>query len=163
MDDVAAEAGITKAAIYHHVRGKEELLARGLGRALDALYAILEEQSAREGTAAARLRHVIRRVVQTTTQHVPEVTVLFRARGNSQAERDALERRRRFDRLVADLVREAQRDGDVRADLDPALLTRLAFGMSNSIVEWYRPERGTDVAKVTDAVLAMLFEGITKR
>lgn len=163
MDDVAAEARITKASIYHHVRGKEELLARGLGRALDALYAILDEQGASEGSASARLQHVIRRVVQTTTQHVPEVTVLFRARGNSQAERDALERRRRFDRLVADLVREAQRDGDVRRDLDAALLTRLAFGMSNSIVEWYRPERTADVATLTDAVLAMLFEGITKR
>lgn len=163
MDDVAAEAGITKAGIYHHVRGKEELLARGLGRALDALYAILDEQGAKSGPAAGRLEHVIRRVVQTTTQHVPEVTVLFRARGNSQVERDALERRRRFDRLVADLVREAQRDGDVRGDLDAGLLTRLAFGMSNSIVEWYRPERPGDVAKLTDSLLAMLFEGITKR
>jgi AcrR family transcriptional regulator len=163
MDDVAAEAGITKAGIYHHVRGKEELLARGLGRALDALYAILDEPAAKVGLAAARLQHVIRRVVQTTTQHVPEVTVLFRARGNSQAERDALERRRRFDRLVADLVRAAQREGGVRADLDPALLTRLAFGMSNSIVEWYRPERAGDVSGLTEAVLGILFEGITKR
>ena len=36
MDDVARAAGITKAGIYHHVTGKEALLARGLDRALDA-------------------------------------------------------------------------------------------------------------------------------
>ena len=163
MDDVAAEAGITKAAIYHHVSGKEELLARGLGRALDALYAILEEPKAVAGTAAQRLRYVARRVVQTTTEHIAEVTVLSRARGNSQAERDALERRRRFDRVVAALVRDAQRDGDVRDDVDPALATRLAFGMSNSIVEWYRPERSGDTEKIADSVLRLLFEGLTKK
>ena len=163
MDDVAAEAGITKAAIYHHVSGKEELLARGLGRALDSLYAILEAPEAAVGTASQRLRYVVRRVVQTTTEHIAEVTVLFRARGNSRAERDALERRRRFDRVVAALVRDAQRDGDIRDDLDAALVTRLAFGMSNSIVEWYRPERTVDAETIADAVLAMLFEGLTKK
>ena len=28
---------------------------------------------------------------------------------------------------------------DVRADLDPRLVTRLLFGMVNSVTEWYRP------------------------
>lgn len=164
MDDVAAEAGITKASIYHHVKSKEELLGRGLGRALDALYAILEEPQALDGTAAERLRHVVRRVVRTTTDHLAEVTVLFRARGNSQVERDALERRRRFDRAVAALVREAQHDGELRADLDAALVTRLVFGMSNSIAEWYRRDRGAgDAEAIADAVLKVLFDGLTAR
>ena len=163
MDDVAAEAGITKASIYHHVSGKEELLQRGLGRALDALYAILDDPSSPAASPAQRLRYVVRRVIETTMQHVAEVTVLFRARGNSQVERDALERRRRFDRLIADLVRAAQRDGEIREDIDPALIVRLAFGLSNSLVEWFRLERSSEAGKgkITDAVLAVIFEGIT--
>lgn len=161
MDDVAAEAGITKASIYHHVTGKEELLARGFGRALDALYAILEERDATRGSAVARLRYIVRRVAETTTAHLAEVTLLFRARGNSQVERDALERRRRFDRAVADLVTQAQHAGDVRSDLEAGLIARLCFGMSNSVVEWYRPQGAIDAATITNAVLAILFEGLT--
>jgi AcrR family transcriptional regulator len=161
MDDVAAEAGITKASIYHHVSGKEELLARGFNRALDALFAIFEEPEAAAGTPSARLRYIVRRVAETTTRHLAEVTVLFRARGNSDVERDALERRRRFDRNVADLVVQAQRAGEVRTDLDAGLVARLSFGMSNSIVEWYRPSGAIDAAKITDAILAVLFEGLT--
>lgn len=160
MDDVAAEAGITKASIYHHVSGKEELLARGFNRALDALFSILEEPAAAQGQPSARLRYIVRRVVETTTAHLAEVTVLFRARGNSQVERDALERRRRFDRAVADLVVQAQQAGDVRADLDAGLIARLCFGMSNSVIEWYRPNGAIDAAKITSAILAVLFEGL---
>jgi len=161
MDDVAAEAGITKASIYHHVAGKEELLARGFGRALDALYAILEEREASSGRPVERLRHIVRRVSEITTAHLAEVTLLFRARGNSQVERDALERRRRFDRVVADLVTQAQGAGDVRADLDPRLVARLCFGMSNSVVEWYRPDGASDSATITNAILAIIFQGLT--
>lgn len=160
MDDVAAEAGITKASIYHHVSGKEELLARGFNRALDALFAIFQEAGASAGSPAARLHYIVRRVVETTTRHLAEVTVLFRARGNSEVERNALDRRRRFDRTVADLIVQAQRAGEVRADLDAGLVTRLCFGMSNSIVEWYRPSGAIDAAKITDAILALLFEGL---
>ena len=35
MEDVARETGITKSSLYHHVSGKEELLARALKRAFN--------------------------------------------------------------------------------------------------------------------------------
>ncbi len=139
MDDVARAAGISKASIYHHVAGKEELLERGLRRALDALFAILDEDASSSGEPLARLTHIVRRVAETTLSLLPELSVLFRVRGNSAVEREAIERRRRFDRIVAQLVGEAQAAGSVRRDLDPALAARLLFGLSNSVVEWYRP------------------------
>ena len=71
---------------------------------------------------------------------LPYVTLLLRVHGNTEAERWALEQRRDFDKFVAALVAEAAAEGDVRADLDPAVVTRLLFGMINSLVEWYRPD-----------------------
>jgi AcrR family transcriptional regulator len=163
MDDVARAAGITKASIYHHVSGKEALLARGLGRALDALFAILEEPGAREGAAVERLRRIVTRVAETTLHLLPELTVLFRVRGGSPAEREALEKRRRFDRLITDLIAQAQRDGSVRNDLDPRLVVRLIFGMSNSVVEWYRHGSTLGARTVVDGIVALAFEGIVAR
>ncbi len=160
MDDVAAAAGITKAAIYHHVAGKDTLLERGLDRALDALFGILAEPGAERGEAANRIRYVVRRVARTTLDLLPELSVLFRIRGNSPVERRAIERRREFDRIVAALVVEAQGHGDLRSDLDARLVTRLVFGMSNSVVEWYRAGREIDAERVAQAVEAIVFGGL---
>lgn len=160
MDDVARAAGITKASIYHHVSGKEALLERGLGRALDALFAILIEPAASEGAALDRLRHIVTRVAETMLRLLPELTVLFRVRGGSHTERNALERRRRFDRLVTELIVQAQRDGSVRSDLDARLVARLVFGMSNSVAEWYRHGSSLGEAAVVRGIVALAFEGM---
>ena len=120
MDDVAAAAGITKAAIYHHVAGKEMLLERGLERAVDALFGILAEPGATRGKALQRLRYIVRRVARTTLDLLPELSVLFRVRGNSPVERRAIERRREFDRIVAALIVEGQQDGELRGTSTPA-------------------------------------------
>jgi AcrR family transcriptional regulator len=162
MDDVARAAGITKASIYHHVSGKEALLERGLGRALDALFAILDDPAAREGAAVERLRYIVERVADTTLHLLPELTVLFRIHGASKSERNAVERRRAFDRAVTEIIAQAQRDGAVRSDIDPRLTARLIFGMSNSVVEWYRSGSLTRAA-IARAVVAIAFDGITVR
>ena len=163
MDDVARAAGITKASIYHHVAGKEALLERGLRRALDALFAVLAEPEAVAGPAVLRLRHIVARVAEITLALQPALSVLFRIRGNTLVERDAIERRRAFDRIVIGLVREAQDAGEARADLDPAILTRLVFGMSNSVVEWYRSDGRVTGDQIARAVIACAFEGLLPR
>ncbi len=161
MDDVAAAAGITKAAIYHHVSGKEALLARGLSRALDALFGTLGEVGAREGPAIVRLHYLVRRVAEVALDVLPELTVLVRVRGNSASEREAIARRRAFDRAATALVREAQEEGAIATDLDPSLAVRLIFGMCNSLVEWYRPGGRLSPGAVVDGLTRLAFGGLT--
>ena len=65
---------------------------------------------------------------------------------------------------MADLVAEAEQDGDIRPDVDPAITARLLFGMVNSLVEWYQPgRRATSVADLADAVCAAAFDGLRIR
>ncbi len=160
MSDIARAARLGKSSIYHHVTGKEELLERGIRRALDALFAALDEPACSTGPAVDRLRAVIGRTVEIMTEQPAEVALLLRVRGNTAAERWALERRREFDRIVTAIVTEARAAGDVRADLDPALVTRLVFGMSNSVVEWYRPEGPLTAEGIVAAICTIVFEGL---
>ena len=151
MEHLSQAAGISKSSIYHHVRGKEELLRRGISRALDGLFGVLEEPPALEGRAVERLEHVTRRTVEVLIAELPYVTLLLRVRGNTGTEVWAMGRRREFDQRVAELVKEAATEGDLRGDVDARLATRLLFGMINSIAEWYRPDRANgDGAQASD-------------
>ena len=163
MEQIAAAAGVTKGAIYHHVRSKEELLQLAVDRALDALFAVTEHPAATAGRAIDRLEHVVRASVGVLTAELPYVTLLLRVRGNSEVERSALQRRREFDRFVTALVRAAEHEGDVRPDVDPAVTSRLLFGTVNSLTEWYRPGGELSAADLADAVVTVLFTGLRAR
>ncbi|MEV5509193.1 TetR/AcrR family transcriptional regulator [Streptomyces orinoci] len=162
MEHLSKAAGISKSSIYHHVKSKEELLRLAISRALDGLFGVLEEPGARQGRAIERLEYVTRREVEVLLSELPYVTLLLRVRGNTGTERWAMERRREFDHRVAELLKEAAAEGDIRPDVESRLATRLLFGMINSIVEWYRPERGGSASseEVADAVVRTAFAGL---
>ncbi len=159
MDDLGRATGLTKSTFYHHVASKEELLRLAVARAVDALFAVLDEPPATVGRAVDRLEHVLRRSADVLVELLPYVTLLLRVRGNTEAERWALSRRREFDTRLSALVQSAIDEDDIRADLDPRLVTRLLFGMVNSLIEWYRPGVH-DVSEVADALVALAFGGL---
>lgn len=163
MEDLSRRLGITKSAIYHHVSGKQELLRLAVARALDGLFAEVDQLGTVHGRAVERLEHLVRGSVAVLVERLPFVTLLLRVRGNTQVERDALERRREFDRIVSDLVAQAAAEGDLRPDIDPSTAARLLFGTINSLVEWYRPRGGTSAAELADIVATVAFDGLRVR
>lgn len=160
MEDLSRKLGITKSAIYHHVPSKEELLRLAVDRALDGLFAVAAETTELDGRAIDRLEHLVRGSVLVLADRLPFVTLLLRVRGNTKVERAAVARRREFDLLVTDLVKQAEAEGDIRPDVDPAVTARLIFGMVNSLIEWYKPRRGSSATEVADAVCKVAFEGL---
>lgn len=160
MGMIASRLGLSKAAVYHHYPAKAEMLGAALDEALGGLEGVLLEDGARAGTAEERLAYVLRGAVHILTSRLPYVTLLLRVRGNTDVEREALRRRREFDRSVTALVAEARDEGSVRSDIDPRVVTRLLFGMINSIVEWYRPEGPESADQLANEVLAMALEGL---
>jgi AcrR family transcriptional regulator len=160
MGVLASRLSLSKSAIYHHFASKEDVLALALDEALSGLEGVLLEEGARVGRAIDRLAHVLRGAVRVLTDRLPYVTLLLRVRGNTEVERTALARRRAFDRAVSALVVEARDEGSLRSDIDPRIVTRLLFGMVNSIAEWYRPEGPEDAAQLADDVLAVALDGL---
>ncbi|MFC4586091.1 TetR/AcrR family transcriptional regulator [Sphaerisporangium corydalis] len=160
MEDLSRRLGITKSAIYHHISGKDELLRLAVDRALDGLFEAADEASAMDGRAIDKLEHLMRRSVRVLVARLPFVTLLLRVRGNTKVERQALARRRAFDHLVSELVQRAQDEGDVRPDVDPAVASRLLFGLVNSLTEWYRPRGGMSADALADTVCKIAFDGL---
>jgi len=162
VSDLAAELGVTKSAVYHHYASKEALLAAALDDALEGLSSAVEAAAtASDGEpSAVRLRATVEAAVRILAGHLPAVTLLLRVRGNSDLERSAMERRRHIDERLATLVRQAADEGDLRRDVDPDVISRLIFGMVNSLVDWYRPGGPLDAEALAATISSMVFDGL---
>jgi AcrR family transcriptional regulator len=160
MEELSRRLGISKSAIYHHVQGKEALLGLALDHALAGLEQAAAEVRAAPGPAVERLESLLRRSVEVLVERLPYVTLLLRVRGNSATERQALTRRRRIDRLVAELVEQAVRDGDLSGDVDPAVVARLLFGLVNSLTEWLKPGSRHTADELAGIITAVAFGGL---
>ena len=164
MGMLAAHLGISKSAIYHHVESKEAILDHAVTEALDALEACLDDVVASGADAGAQVEAAIRGTLGVLAEKQPEVTLLLRLRGNSAVEVAAVERRREITRRLGDLLEAAQAAGAVRSDVSPRNLARLAPGMINSIVDWYRPDRGVPGQQgpdqMIDAVTGVVLGGL---
>lgn len=161
---LARDLGLTKSAIYHHFPGKEALLAAALDQALDGLTAAIDAASGATGSSAhQRLRTAVRQSVEILVAQLPAVTLLLRVRGNSEVELAALQRRRQLDDKLAGLVRRAVAEGALRDDIPPELISRLLFGLVNSLVEWYRPGGAVDARLLSESIASMAFDGLTAR
>lgn len=163
IDDLSRRLGIGKSSIYHHVPSKEALLGLALDHALTGLEAAVHGALEHGGADVARLEVLLRGSVAVLVDRLPSVTLLLRVRGNSAVERDALARRRALDHVVAELVRGAVAEGDLRPDVDPVVTARLLFGTVNSLTEWLRPGGSHDATQLADAVLGMAFDGLRAR
>ena len=164
MGMLATHLGISKSAIYHHVESKEAILDHAVTEALDALEACLDDVVASGADAGAQVEAAIRGTLGVLAEKQPEVTLLLRLRGNSAVEVAAVERRREITRRFGDLLEAAQAAGAVRSDVTPRNLARLALGMINSIVDWYRPDRGVPGQQgpdqMIDAVTGVVLGGL---
>ena len=162
MGDLARELGFTKSAIYHHVPSKAALLSQALDEALDGLTEALDDATrAQSGqTAYQRLRRAVETSVEVLVAHQPAVTLLLRVRGNSEVELEALRRRREIDARLAALVQDAVDEGSLRGDVAPQLVSRLLFGMVNSLVEWHRPGGSVEAAELSAAITTIAFDGL---
>lgn len=161
MGMLAAELGVSKSAIYHHVSSKEEILEMALDQALDALEAVLAEAEQLDESGADRLEKALRSTVQVLIEQMPQVTLLLRLRGNSPVETAALQRRRDITSRFGAIVESGQKDGSLVTSQPPRRIARLVLGMVNSIVDWYRPgESAAEPAQLEESILRLALEGV---
>jgi AcrR family transcriptional regulator len=130
LEDVAAEAGVSKATIYHYFDNKDDLLTQTVTDRMAAKdVAVRERLAAAGGTAADRLRLFLRQFwdVALTVQAglwqrllvreiVTEAPAVFEAWGRGLVQRW---------RIVRALIEEGQQHGEFRREADAEVAARL--------------------------------------
>jgi AcrR family transcriptional regulator len=126
---IAADLGMTKGALYHHFESKEQLVEETYKAAIKRHAARILEVSA-QGTGRERLLALIVETANLYGSGTPFYRLLLRLHSEAHGLRPHLApiaRRvqRRQLAYVAELVATGQRDGSVRADVDPAVVAQM--------------------------------------
>ncbi|MFL6023233.1 MAG: TetR family transcriptional regulator, partial [Marmoricola sp.] len=119
---------------------------------------------ASDQTPRAKLEAVVRASFEAIGEHRNEVAI-FQTDGLYLATFERfgylIERNRKFRTLWTGLLEAGVASGELRADLDVALVYRFLRDTVWVAVRWYRPGGALTPADVADQYLAILLEGIS--
>lgn len=167
VEAIAAQAGVSKALVYHHFRAKEAIFEELLERTLSewARVGHVEEHLAAGGSVADALAAMVRAslayarsnpLVRSLYQFDPLVVSFV---GSSAAVRRHVNDGRA--RLV-EAIERGVAAGDLRRDLDPARVADVARMLIMAMIDHLLNPEWLDASddRFVDTCLAVLFHGI---
>jgi AcrR family transcriptional regulator len=140
LDEIAADAGISRAAFYLYFPSKEELLHRMYSQVISTAQAAIERIVAEEVPIPEKLRRIIRHQVRYMATNIPLSQVFFSEIFNLQPKLGQWVRRanRAFGEVIEKVVKEGVQKGELVA-VHPKQFTYALIGMCNWMHRWYRP------------------------
>ncbi len=170
MNAIAERANVSKANIYHHFRTKDELYLAVLKRACREHTHLLDDMVRNTGNPAERLRHFIAAHMQKLYAQSSVTRLILREllengprRGRQLAEEVIGEN---FARLVG-ILREGQLRGELRADVDPAVVATVLVGANvfffqSADLLRHLPDAGfaADPKRYTEMLALILLQGV---
>lgn len=156
MREIAKRVGLTPAGLLHHFKGKEELFTEVL-RQRDQ-----KVQNAAGDVTELHLIDQVRNVVayNQTTRGLTSLYTVVSAEATDQEHPAHAEFARRYAdsaTTTAEVLAEAQRDGLVRADIDPVHAARLIAAVMDGLqLQWLLDEQVDMSAAFDDFVRAYL-------
>jgi AcrR family transcriptional regulator len=140
LDEIAAEAGISRAAFYLYFPSKEELLRRMYSQVIAASQAAIEHIVAEDLPVPEKLRRIIRHQVRYMATNIPLSQVFFSEIFNLRPEvgRWVKLANRAFGEVIERVVSEGVQKGEL-IPLHPKRFTYALMGMCNWMHRWYRP------------------------
>ena len=154
--------GLTKAALYHHVRSKDalllELCLESVARINDAVTAALHGH----GDSLGRLRAaVVAHVVSALENADMHATMLIEMRSLSEENHEEVRRARAgYESRIRELVEAAQRDRYLRPTLEARWMTLSLLNTLNWSIFWYRPDGGLTAEEIGHILLDVYLNGV---
>lgn len=167
IGEVAKRIGIVPSAIYRHFHGKEEILSAAIERMGERLLENAARAAAGKGGTIQRLRKLLQDHVRSIREGYAGPGIVFAEGLDSGGVSHRMEVyhviRRYLDR-VAEILRQGQRAGDLRGDLDPETTAVHFLGLIQPAATlWYLSGGKFDVTLHAERSFAQFAESIAAR
>jgi TetR/AcrR family fatty acid metabolism transcriptional regulator len=164
VGDIAEEAGVAHGLLYHYFRSKEEVLET----IFRATWSNLVQEAERIETTGDPVRaqlHAFASMYLGSWRDDPDLDrVLVREIARSPEITRRVEQSRGVFDALGRMIERGQRDGDLRADVDPKLATWMFYGaMEEILTGWVLgqlPDGPDDVARAVDTVVDTVCTGL---
>ena len=139
MNDIAEAAGLTKAGIYHYIRGKEDLLFGIMTYAMDNVEQNIIAPAREVVDAEERLRTIVARHTSSIIEGVGAITiVLEEITALTPAHRRLITARQRaYMDFIRETLNQLAAEGKLR-NVNPTIAAFSLLGMILWISRWYR-------------------------
>ena len=162
LHDVAEDLGITKAALYHYVSSKENLLSIIYIQALESIFRNTYRISEMDLPPDEKMKLILRNHIKNIIIDSLSMFSVFFTEENQLPENDfkkIRDEKRKYNLILEGIIKEGISQGLFR-DADPRLQANAIIGMCNWVYKWYRPGSGSYTPdQVADNFVALLEKG----
>jgi AcrR family transcriptional regulator len=163
LNDIADKLKITKPALYHYFRNKEEILLECYRWGCLLIRESLDEISARGGAGLDKVSAFIRSYTEVIAVDFGRAVIrLDDGELSGEAQAEVRSYKREIDRRLRSFIQEGIDDGSI-APSDPKLAAFAIAGALNWISMWYRPGGALSAEQIAESYAAIFTSGLSNR
>lgn len=162
LQDIADAVGLTRPALYHYFRNKDELLAKLVAEVTVEAAAEIGTLAQRKDLAAdEKVREIVRHTVRSNGLHAERFQLLIRSEADlPQGVREAYESNRKSVlRSLSQVIEQGITAGVFRAQM-PQVAALGILGVTNWVAWWYHPGSSFDLDAVSEELADFAVHGL---
>jgi AcrR family transcriptional regulator len=160
MDDVATQLNITKPALYHYFRNKEEILVEIYRLGTDLIDEMLDSIEADEKPGLDKVADFIAGYIQIITGDFGRAVIRLDDGELSKAGRKLVRgRKREIDHRLRAIIEAGIRDGSI-ASCDAKIASFILAGAIHGMAAWYEPAGPLKLSAITCQYAQILTAGL---
>ncbi len=164
MADIAQAVGVKREAIYYYFRNRREILLEIILPQSRTLHMNMQNILRSNRPSVEKLQAAIENHLQQYDPRYLEMTVALREDHFFKEDRRLSELRRvwkNYTRGWEDLIREGQKNGELRAGIDPKVAAFGILGMCNWLARWFDPAKDLSIAEITAMYCTLVTDGLS--